>query len=458
MGGNQVKKRMVLVLVVCMLVPMITVCGSASQQAFAAEASPGDAVELRFIDVSPGTARQNYYEATFKKFEEETGIKVVYESVPWDDAADKLTAQGATGQLPDVITTHAAWLGQFIPAGWIIPLDGYLAGIENDFNEYVKNVVWKGQKETFQNIYTVPDGMMVQGIYYRKDWAAEKDLSFDDSWTYDDYFTMIRGLADPAQNRYGNSYRGARGGFDIILMYMLTFTGGSSFDDEGNYLIADNPDCLEAFKKWTSVYIDGAVPQDSINWGFVEMVDGFTGGLTGTLQNDSEVAVTCLSTMEDDQWGVMPLPVSSVDGKRLNNVNSPYSYSISSHSGNPDVAFKLVEYLSRPDNSIEYCKLTGQIPVMKDTGGDPLYGPDGPFAAFMRQLNDPALTIPVLYPPFEFMDMHQGMLHEEVQKYLLGRQSAEDVIRNISMEMSTRMKAYLADNPGAVVETPKTLQ
>lgn len=33
-----------------------------------------DGKELRFLDVSPSETRQKYYEETFAKFEEETGI------------------------------------------------------------------------------------------------------------------------------------------------------------------------------------------------------------------------------------------------------------------------------------------------------------------------------------------------------------------------------------------------
>lgn len=439
------KKLIVLVLALCTLLPVIPVGAS------------GETVELRFIDISPGPVRQNYFETTFVKFEEETGIKVVYESVPWDDAANKLTALGATGQLPDVLTVWAGWLGQFVPAGWVVPLDKYLAGREDEFAATVTNIVWPIEKDNFGDIYTIPDGMMVKGIYYRKDWAAEKGISYGDDWTYDDYFAMIKALADPAQKRYGNSYRGARGAFDPLLTCLQTLTGGRTYDDEGNCLI-DSPECVELFKKWTSVYLEGAVPQDSINWGFLEMVDNFTGGLTGTLLNDSEVAATCLTTMEDDQWGVMPSPVSTVDGKRNNTVNSPYAYSISGHSQHPDEAFMLIDFLTRPDNNIEYCKLTGLIPIKKAVGDDPLYGPDGPYAVFVRQLNDPNLVISTMYGPFDITDLHQGMLHEEVQKYLLGRQDAETTLGNIASELTKRMKEFMAENPDYVVEKPKTLQ
>ncbi len=424
---------------------------------FAVGAGAGESVTLRFIDISPGPVRQKYFEETFLKFAEETGIEVQYESVPWDDAANKLTMLGASGQLPDVLSTWAGWLGQVVPAGWVIPLEGYLAGKEGEFTSYVNNVVWAGEKENFQHIYTVPDGMMVKGIYYRKDWCAEKGLKLNENWTYDDFFQLIRNLADPAKKRYGNSYRGARGAFDPILVYLQSFTGGRTYDAQGNCLIA-SPECVEAFKKWTSVYLDGAVPKDSINWGFVEMVDNFTGGLTGTLINDSEVAPTCMASMKDSEWGVMPMPISTVDGKRLNTVNSPYAYSISGHSKNPDAAFKLIDYLTRPDNNIEFCKLSGLIPIKRAVGNDPLYSREGPYAAFVKQVDDPNLVIPPTFGPFNFTDLHQGMLHEEVQQYLLGRKSAESAINAIADELTSRMKEYLAENPGAVVETPKLLR
>ena len=99
-----------------------------------------DQVTLRFIDVSPSAQRQEYYENAFAKFEEETGIAVTYESVPWDDAADKLTVLGTSGQLPDVMTTHSLWLGQFTDAGWIIPLDDYVEENGDQFIDAVEKI------------------------------------------------------------------------------------------------------------------------------------------------------------------------------------------------------------------------------------------------------------------------------------------------------------------------------
>jgi multiple sugar transport system substrate-binding protein len=91
------------------------------------------AIQLRFIDVSPSPTRQTYFTDTFAKFKQETGITVVYESVPWDDAANKLTVLGTSKQLPDVITTWAGWLGQFTEAGWVVPLSDYIGNTTGEY-------------------------------------------------------------------------------------------------------------------------------------------------------------------------------------------------------------------------------------------------------------------------------------------------------------------------------------
>ena len=67
---------------------------------------------LTFLDVAPNDVRTGYYEALFEQFYEDTGIEVEYQSVPWDDAADKITVLGASGNLPDILTTWSGWLGQ----------------------------------------------------------------------------------------------------------------------------------------------------------------------------------------------------------------------------------------------------------------------------------------------------------------------------------------------------------
>ena len=463
------RKVLSLLLVAAMTATMLTGCGgkdSASDSGSAGDSgnagteapAEGGDLTLTFLDVAPSDTRTTYYESMFQKFYEETGIQVEYQSVPWDDAADKLTVLGAANNLPDVMTTWNGWLGQFTQSGWVIPLDDYIGDTTSDYTDAVVNILFKSEQTRYGHIYTIPDGLMVKGIYVRKDWCEEAGIKLDPTkpWTYDDYFELIEKLTDPEKGRYGASYRGARGALDPLWVYLQGYTGGATFNQEGQILM-NNEECLEAFVKWTDIYKNGGAPQDAINWGFTEMVDNYAGGLTGTLINDSEDAATLINSMEDSQWMVMPMPTSEKDGIIYNTINAPYAYSISGNSQNPDASWKLIEFLTSAENQAEYCQLTGEIPIKNEASGLDYYGEDGYYGVFLQQMNDPTLAVPTSFGTFDFTDLHQGLFHEEIQSYLLGDESAADALGNICTALQERMDEYMAENPDAGIETALTM-
>lgn len=462
------RKILSLLLVAAMTATVFTGCGKSGTtsdsgtsgnggSAGGTEASGGD-ITLSFLDVAPSDTRTSYYESMFQKFYEETGIQVEYQSVPWDDAADKLTVLGAANNLPDVMTTWNGWLGQFTQSGWVIPLDDYIGGTTSEYTDAVVNILFKSEQTRYGHIYTIPDGLMVKGIYVRKDWCEEAGIELDPTkaWTYTDYFKLVEQLTDPGKGHYGASYRGARGALDPLWVYLQGYTGGATFNQEGQILM-NNEECLAAFERWTNIYKNGWAPQDAINWGFTEMVDNFAGGLTGTLINDSEVAATLINSMDDSEWMVMPMPTSEKDGIIYNTVNAPYAYSISGNSKNPDASWKLIEFLTSAENQAEYCQLTGEIPIKKEASGLDYYSEDGYYGVFLQQMNDPTLAVPTSFGTFDFTDLHQGLFHEEIQSYLLGDESAADALNNICTALQERMDAYMEENPDAGIETALTM-
>lgn len=418
--------------------------------------SEGGGKQLRFLDVNPGVLRTAYFEDMFEKFKEETGIEVIYESVPLDDCANRITIQGTSNTLPDVITTMDSLLGQLIPAGWIIPLDEYVNDSRDEYVDVINKVIFEQQEEQYGNLYTVPDGVMVQGVFVRKDWCEDIGYELNYNWDYNEYFDLIEKLTDEEQNHYGIAFRGGRNGINPFLYYLETFNGGRSYDEEGNSILL-NADTPGHFEDFCVPYMKGWAPKDSINWSFAEMVDNFVGGLAGTLLNDSEVAATLNENMTADQWTVLPVPRSTADGKLYNYVNCPYSYAITDDSQYPAEAWQLIDFLQRPENNMEYCRAAGTCPVKKAVGDDPDYGPGGIYEVFVNQLNDPDLVIPCGWGAFDFTDMQQGTFHEEMQKYLLGEKSAQDVMTELGTELTSRMKQYLADNPGTEVQKPMSV-
>jgi len=414
---------------------------------------------LTFLDVSPSDTRTGYFTELFKQFEKDTGVSVEYQSVPWDDAANKLTVLGTSNKLPDVLTVWYGWLGQFTEAGWVEPLSKYIGDTQDQYTEAVTKLYWQSEKTRCGDIYTIPDGLMVKGIYVRKDWCEAKGIKLDPTkdWTYDEFFDLVAKLTDKSAGTYGATYRGARGALDPILAYMQGYTGGATYDQSGKILI-NSDECLQAFIKWTDMYKKGYAPKDSINWGFTEMVDNFVGGLTGTLCNDSEVAATLINKMQDSQWMVMPQPISSKDGINYNTISAPYSYAMSASSQNKGAAWLLMQYMTSAEKQAEYCKLTGEIPVKKDASNLDYYSENGYYGTFVRELNASNLAVPATYGAFDYTDLHQGLFHEEIQSYLLGDEDAKTALNNICSALQERQTQYMKDNPTAKVETALTMK
>ncbi len=421
-----------------------------------AEETPTEGVELRFLDVTPRPERQEFFESVFAQFATDTGNTVVYESIPWDEAANKLTVLGAATNLPDVYSAHTSYLGQHVESGWVTPLTGYVEGSEAMTNmvSSIHNIWWDDEMNNYGEIYTIPDGLTTVGVFVRKDWFEEAGIELDPNWTWDDFFDAAYAIADPENKRYALSYRGARGAFDQIKMYTNSLFEGRIYDDEGNVVI-NSEEGLEAFVRYTNMYVDGIVPEESINWGFVEMVDNFTGGLTAMLINDTEVAATCQAVMEPDQWMVMPVPRSTVDNNLYSGgAGVPYPYAISTQSENPDAAWSLIETLSSVENSKEYAVIQGALPTRQEVSEDPLFSEDSVYSGFIKQLNDPDMKRVQEYGPFDIADLHSTTMHEEVQKYLLGTQDAQTALQNITNPLEERMKAYMTENPDFVLLDP----
>ena len=409
-------------------------------------------IDLTFLDFVPSPQREDYFTKMMDGYTSERPyISMEYGSVPYEEAVAKLTTLAAAQDLPDVVNFHSSVKWQFAPSGWLVPLDKYIdaeSGYKDSFVEAVARFQWDEETNGLGAIYAMPDGIMTNGIFIRKDWVEEAGLDLQElraDWTWETYIDTVYKLTDVENGRYGISYRGGSAAFDRIQQYLVANTGGYDFDAEGNCLWY-TPENVERVQTFIDMYLDGCAPKDSVNWGFAEMVDNFTGGLTATLNNDVEVVATCLERLEDDQWTVMPLPKSSIDGNIPTYAGSAYNYGISAFSDNPDDAWGFIEFISRPDNNVEYCKLLTMMPIRKNVD-DPFFGEDGPVYGFMTQLQDPGFTQQPAYGQYLDVATFRENAHVEWQKVLMGERTVDEVLKEYDEEITEIAKKWLADNP-----------
>lgn len=424
--------------------------GSGQQNTASEEKEP---MTLTFIDCVPSPERETFFLKMIDIYQKENPhITLEYGSVPYEESTNKLTQLGAAGDLPDIINMQGSTGTTLTEAQWLLPLDQYIEkeGYNDVFVSAITDVMWAGSIEGYGAVYTIPDGIMTNGIFIRKDWAQEAGLDLDalmENWTWETYIDTVYKLTDPEKGRYGISYRGGgSSAFDRLEQYLVAYTGSYDFDNEGNCLYY-TPENVDRMQKFLNMYIDGCAPKDSINWGFAEMVDNFTGGLTATLNNDVEVVATCMERMDESQWTVLPLPRSSVDNRINSYVGPAYSYAIPTTTEHPDEAWGFIEVLCRAENNAEFCKTFTNMPIRNDIQ-DEFFSEEGPVAGFIKQLNDPDFCSAPSYGGYPDLSEFRAESHVLWQKVLMGSMTCDEALRQVDEQLTAVGKKWLADNPG----------
>ncbi len=471
------KKIILLAVAVLMAVSMLVACGPApaseapkseapAQDAPASEApaseapanaGSGETVEISFLDPMPGPARSEAFKSVIAKFEAENpNIKVRYESVAWDDARQKLVTLASSKSLPDVIQMHEMWYGEFILPGWVTDLTPYYekSPLKEDFNDITKSfLIESKQVVPYKGIYGIPEGVTAMGIYVRTDWMKEAGLNFDENWTWDNFFEYVEKVTDPAKNRYGNAFRGGQWGLTATGIYNIyQKSNGKFFNEDGSSVLLDDY-APELFEEFYDIYKEGYAPKDSINWGYPEMVQGFTSGMCGTLFQTTEVIQSCLDTLEEGTYAVYPVPQAE-DGYVYNEYSSSTNYGIAENSQYKDEAWKFIEFCSRPDINIEIAKANYLIPVVKQAADDSYFG-EGVWKGYTTMINKPNYAVKSglgFYP--EVGEINGDLSTAEVQKYCLGQQDAKTTLDNIGNAVTEAQKAYMEANPDIPVPMP----
>ena len=435
--------------------------------AFTTGSADGEKITLTFLDISPREARATYYTDVFARYtaEKNENVTIEYDEVPWADAYTKMVVLGSAGNLPDLINLYPSWVSEFKMSDWIVPLDGYIeeSGIADTFVSAM-DTLFDQQIDDNGAIYMIPDGLTTGCIYVRADWIKEtlgiEYTELLDEWCWDRYIQLVYELTDPEKGRYGISFRGGFGGVDRVSEYLavmrentgIMWEGLETGDPDQVEYLYDTEEDAELMTKYMSMYWDGCAPTDSINWGFTEMVDGFCGGLTGTLLNDMEVVASILaSDLTEDQWGVLPIPPIEPNGKLFQGVNgNSYTYGISNQSEYQDETWDVIAWLFEGDNNAEYCKAMTLFPLSASAAEDPFFGEEGPMAGFLYEINYPQLwKAQGTYGP---ADVTQVRLYDgtsELQKVMAKTMTVEEFLTWFDDSITEITREYLRDYPEA---------
>ena len=315
------------------------------------------------------------------EFERETGIDVEIQQIPWTAAHEKLLTAFAAQALPDVCQLGNTWLPEFAALGVLEPLQPFVdASSVVDPDDFFPGI-WDTSVIDGQ-LLGIPWYVDTRLLFYRKDLLREAGVQRPPRTWAEWEQAMAAVQAHVGPDRYA------------ILMPLNEFEQQLSFalqqDDpllrdhgtRGNF---QSPGFRRALAFYANMFEQGWAPKMSetqISNVWDEFFNGFYAFYLSGPWNIREFRKRQPPGLEG-QWGTMPLPGPDGPGA---GIAGGTSLVIFRDSPRQQQAWKLIEFLSRPDIQQRFHAMIGDLPPRRSTWEHPALAQDEFARAFRDQL------------------------------------------------------------------------
>jgi len=288
------------------------------------------------------------------------GVRVELQRTP-DDASQRhqLYVQWLNARVgnPSILQLDVVWTPEFAAAGWVLPLDKYGPPRGDFFPATITANTWAGK------LYALPWFADV-GLLYRR-----TDLVPSEPKTLEEMVTDAQGaMARRGGPRYGIVWQGARyeGLITGFVEYLGAF-GGRIIDDKGE-VVVNRPEAVRALEFMRDeLYKTNVAPLDVLTWHEEEARFAFQNGNAVFMRNWPYPVAAMSDTAQSKvagKFAVSPMPASGAapNGHSTAALGGA-QLAINAYTDHPDAAYKLIAYLTAPEQMLERAQAVGQYPT-----------------------------------------------------------------------------------------------
>ncbi len=312
----------------------------------------------------------------------------------------QLVLQLSSGRAPDVFLLPGPFLAELASAGFVAPLDDYLAGWDG-WTQYPEQL--KSQSVYDGVTWSVPYNYDMNFLYYRKDILQQAGLPAE--WmpeTVDDIVSAAVQIRDSSENVIPYAlYAGANGGLSTVGQGFvpLVYAGGGRLKDEDGKWFIDSCAIRYALGYYERVYqSEGVVPQDVMTGASPEsavpaaMFEGDLGILLegcwqygGWLEEDPEATRAHIGYV---------LHPGAQPGTPFALGLSGSAWYINSGSDNRDLAWEFIAAFNSKDTQIALNAVDPHLPGRQDAATDPAFQEDPFLRAIVESVDHLVLADP----------------------------------------------------------------
>jgi multiple sugar transport system substrate-binding protein len=296
------------------------------------------------------------------------GIRVELQRTP-DDASQRhqLYVQWLNARVgnPSILQLDVVWTPEFAAAGWVLPLDTYGPAKSEFFPATITANTWAGK------LYALPWFADVGLLYRRTDLVAREPS------TLEEVVSEARtAMARPGGPRYGIVLQGARyeGLITGFVEYLGAF-GGRIIDDRGE-VVVNRPEAVRALEFMRDeLYGSKVAPLDVLTWHEEEARFAFQNGNAVFMRNWPYPVAAMSDTAQSKvagKFAVSPMPASgSAAGGHSTAALGGAQLAINAYTEHPEAAYRLIAYLTAPEQMLERARAVGQYPTRPGLYDDP---------------------------------------------------------------------------------------
>ncbi|CAI8976253.1 sugar ABC transporter substrate-binding protein [Methylocaldum szegediense] len=292
-------------------------------------------------------------------------IRVKVQQIPWSAAHEKLLTAYAGDAMPDVFQLGNTWIPEFVVLNAVDSLDDRLTAEQRE--DYFQGIL--ETNEIDGKLYGLPWYVDTRLLFYRTDILAEAGFTAPPK-TWNEWLVMMaRVKALSGGERYAVLL--PMNEWQVPVILGLQF-GAELLQDEARFGNFQSDAFRRAFRFYLDIFRQGyapAVSEAQVANLYQEFATGyFVMYVTGPW-NIGEFERRLPKALQD-KWATAPMPApdENYPGPSL---AGGASLAIARSSDHKDQAWKLIEFLSQPEQQLAFYRLTGDLPPRRSAWRHP---------------------------------------------------------------------------------------
>lgn len=307
------------------------------------------------------------------KFEQQTGIKVKLEVVPWSDLLNRILTATTSGQGPDVLNIGNTWSASLQATGGLLPWNEANFAKIGGKDRFVASALGSTGAEG-KDPAAVPLYSMAYALYYNKEIFADAGIAKPPAtWAE----LVADGKKIQAKGKQVLGAEGANVSENVHHVFTFAKQHGADFFTADGKPDFTSEGAVAAVKQYVDLMAkDKAIPVGNAEYAQNQSVSDFAKGKTAMLLWQSASANLKSQGMSEDAYGIAPVPVQSGapgTGEQVNSMVAGINLAVFKNTDNLEGATKFVKFMTSDEEQKILNTAYSSIPPVAGAQSDPAF-------------------------------------------------------------------------------------